>query len=130
MAISDKLLCITIESAKLILPGFSTADSEFPEIYQEEDQITLQFEDWQKHLIEVVFADPIAFKWQIAFLPLEGERNDCCYEIENSSWITNHVKQHLISAADRYRHYRLNFNEIGQFEILATGFTANTKRRE
>ena len=83
----------TMQIANLIEPGFSTADAEYPEIKQEDGDLTLRFKDWQEKLVEVFFGDAIAFKWQMAESFLANERDDCSYEIEGSEWLELHRKQ-------------------------------------
>jgi hypothetical protein len=115
-----------MESAKLIQPGFSTADAEYPEIHQVDGDVILKFKDWQEKKVEVFFADPIAFKWQMAERFFEGERDDSSYEIADSEWLRLHLSQSAISENEDYKHYKFNFNGCGQFEILALSYTVKT----
>jgi len=112
-----------MEIVKLIQPGFSTADAEYPEIHQEDGDVVLRFSDWQEKKIEVFFSDPIAFKWQMAESFHDEERDDSCYEVLNSKWLDLHVKQGEIGVSEEYKHFKLNFNGCGQFEILSPGFS-------
>lgn len=115
-----------MEIAKLIQSGFSTADAEYPQIHQEDGDVILRFKDWQEKEVEVFFADPIAFKWQMAESFHKEERDDSSYEILNSEWLALHLKQGGISESEEYRHYKFNFNGCGQFEILCLSFTVKT----
>ncbi|GAB3536069.1 hypothetical protein Q5H80_07195 [Vibrio sp. SNU_ST1] len=115
-----------MEIAKLLHTGFSTADAEYPEIHQVKGDVVLKFKDWQESIVEVFFADPVAMKWQMAESFLEGERYDSCYVIENSEWLNLHIAQDQISDAECYKHYKFNFNELGQFEIIALSYTVKT----
>ena len=116
-----------MEQAKLIKPGFSTADAEYPEIRQEDGDVILKFQDWQENIIEVFFAEAMAFKWQMAevFYPCE-ERDDSSYQIENSEWLKTHMQQGTATESEEFKHYKFNFNGCGQFEILATSYTKKT----
>ena len=109
-------------------PGFSTADAEYPEIKQVDGDLTLYFKDWKERLIEVFFGDTIAFKWQMAESFLEEERNDSSYKIENSDWLRLHVKQGIIGSNEGYNHYKFNFNDIGQFEVIALCYTVKIQK--
>ena len=111
-----------LEIAKLIETGFSTADAEYPEILQIEGDVILKFRDWREEKVEVFFADPIAMKWQMAESFLNGERYDSCYEIEQSNWLKLHIDQDEVSESEGYKHFKFNFNENGQFEILALSY--------
>ena len=115
-----------MEIAKLIQTGFSTADAEYPEIHQEDGDVVLRFKDWQEKVIEVFFVDPIAFKWQMTESFLDGEHDDSSYEILGSNWLSENLKQGTIADSEEYKHYKLNFNGCGQFEILANGYTTKT----
>jgi hypothetical protein len=117
-----------MEIAKPIEPGFSTADAESPEIRQEDGDVRLRFKDWQERIVEVFFADAIAHKWESIESFYEGERNDSSYEILGSSWIAEHVQQRIIKESAGYKHYKLNFNAWGQFEVLAKGYTTKTSQ--
>ncbi len=112
-----------MESIKLLNTKFSTADAEYPEIHQQEGDVILRYEDWQEQIVEIFFTDPVAFRWQMAEPLLEGERDDSCYEVINSKWLLMHLTENVISKSEGYKHYKFNFNECGQFEILATGYT-------
>mgnify|MGYP001310083759 CR=1 FL=1 len=103
--------------------SFSTADADFPEIHQIDGDLIIRFKDWQELNVGVFFADPIAFKWQMADNFYKGERDDCCYEIIKSSWISEHIKQGEISETEEYHHYKFNFNTCGQLEVLAISYT-------
>jgi hypothetical protein len=111
-----------LEVAKQINPGFSTADADYPEIHQVDGDLILRFKDWQERLIEVFFVAPVACKWEMLQSFLEGEGNDLSYEILNSSWLSEYVKQGIIERSEEYKHYKFNFNESGQFEVLANGY--------
>ena len=115
-----------MESAKLLVTEFSTADTEYPEIHQVERDVILKYKDWREQSVEIFFAEPIAFKWQMVISLSENERDDTCYEILDSEWVALHVKEGEISSTEGYVHYKFNFNECGQFEILSTQFTAKT----
>ena len=115
-----------METAKLLETGFSTADAEYPEIMQVNGELTIRFTDWQERLVEIRFEDAIAFKWQIAEILLDGERNDCSYEVLNSAWIEAHKNHEDLEEDDKYKHFRFNFNAMGQFEVIALGFTPET----
>lgn len=115
-----------METAKLIHPGFSTADAEYPEIHQEEGDVVLRFKDWRENEVEVFFADPIAFKWQMAESFHDGERDDSSYEIVESDWLDLHIRQGVVSGSEEYKHFKFNFNGCGQFEILALSYSIKT----
>ena len=115
-----------MQIANKIEPGLSTADVEYPEIKQEDGDLTLRFKDWREKYVEVFFGDAIAFKWQMAESLLENERDDCSYEITDSEWLELHRKQGEIGSKEKYRHYKFNFNAIGQFEVLAQCYKVKT----
>mgnify|MGYP003384961329 CR=1 FL=1 len=115
-----------MESAKLLVTEFSTAGAEYPEIHQTEGDVILRFKDWREQPVEVFFSDPIAFKWQMAICLSQNERDDSCYEILESEWLALHIKEEEVSASEEYVHYKFNFNECGQFEIISPRFTAKT----
>ncbi|MGU3840239.1 hypothetical protein ACVZHT_01045, partial [Vibrio diabolicus] len=105
---------------------FSTADAEYPEIHQEDGDIRVEFKDCQEKTVNLYFADPVAFKCQMVFDLLKGERDDCCYEICSSFWLKQHVQSEVINSNEGYRHFRLNFNELGQLDVIALNILVRT----
>ena len=115
-----------MEIANVIETKFSTADADYPEIQQSDDVLTLSFTDWREREVTVVFEGVAAFKWQTIETLMEGEEYDRCHEIENSSWLSEHLKQHSVTKEEGHKHYKFNFNACGQFEILATQYNVKT----
>ncbi len=113
----------SMERAEIIDPGFSTADSEFPNINMNEGDLVLKFKDWQEVQREVFFSDVVAFKWQMIETFIEGEEYDRSHLITDSSWLTEHLKQGEVGAQEDYKHYKFNFNGNGQLEVISNGFT-------
>lgn len=89
--------------------------------------IQVEYKDWQEKTIEQYFSDPVVFKWQMVFDLLEGERDDCCYEICSSFWLKQQVQSGIINSNDGYKHYRLNFNELGQLDVIALHLVLRTE---
>jgi hypothetical protein len=112
-----------MERAEIIDPGFSTADTDFPDINMDEGDLILKFKDWQKNQREVFFSDTVAFKWQMIETFIEGEEYDRSHIIIESAWLAEHVKQGEIGAQEEYKHYKFNFNGNGQLEVISNGFT-------
>ncbi|WLQ16562.1 hypothetical protein O5O45_11585 [Hahella aquimaris] len=98
---------------------FSTADAEAIKIHSEKGELTLCYQDWREQSVEIRFNDVVAFKWSEAMKLLDGERDDLCYEICDSDWMKRYCHQGLIDEKS-HRHYKLNFNDMGQLEVLAT----------
>ena len=115
-----------METAKIIQPGFSTADADYPVIRQENDELIVKFNDWRESEISVNFLNVIAFKWQTIETLIEGEAYDQSHEIENSVWLKEHYRQGVIEKNEVYKHFKLNFNACGQLEILASGYEVKT----
>ncbi len=115
-----------MESAKIINTPFSTADADYPEVQQSDDILTLSFTDWREIEVTIVFEGVAAYKWQTIEQFMEGERYDECHEILNSSWLSEHLKQKVITKEENHKHYKFNFNACGQFEILATKYNVKT----
>ncbi len=55
-----------METARLIQPGFSSADAKEPEINLKGEVLTMRFKEWNGHSVEVLFSDVLAFRWQTA----------------------------------------------------------------
>ena len=109
-----------MEKAKTIDTGFSTADAEWPRISEDNDgNLELSFIDWREQGITVVFEDYAAYKWQSIETFVEGEEYDRCHVIENSKWLKEHLDQEVITLEEGHKHYKLNFNACGQFEVIA-----------
>ncbi|ELV8759184.1 hypothetical protein QNE81_003761 [Vibrio vulnificus] len=115
-----------MEAVKLLNLEFSTADAEYPEIHQVDGDLRVEFKDWQEKAVKLHLSDPVAFKWQMTFDLLKGERDDCCYEICNSFWLAEHVQSEIINSNEGYKHFRLNFNELGQLDVIALNIVVRT----
>ncbi len=115
-----------METVKMLDLGFSTADAEYPEIHQEEGDLRAEFKDWQEKTVKLYFTDYVACKWQMVFDLLEGERDDSCYEICSSLWLKQHVQSEIINCDEGYKHFRLNFNELGQLDVIALNIVVRT----
>lgn len=112
-----------MERAEIIDTGFSTADTEFPNIQVDEGDLVLKFKDWQEIEREVFFPDTVAFKWQMIETFIDGEEYDRSHIIIDSEWLAEHVNQGEIGAQEKYKHYKFNFNGNGQLEVISNGFT-------
>ncbi|WP_432460197.1 hypothetical protein [Agarivorans sp. QJM3NY_25] len=112
-----------MERAEIIDSGFSTADSEFPDINIVEGDLVLRFKDWQEVQREVFFSDVVAFKWQTIETFIEGEEYDRSHLIKDSSWLAEHIKQGEVGEQEECKHFKFNFNGNGQLEVICNGFT-------
>ena len=110
------------ETAEIVDLGFSVADAEEPKIEYEEASLLLSFTDWKEERMKVRFHDVSAFRWQEAeyYVDQENERFDSCHIISNSNWLKTHEKQSELVAPSGSKHYKLNFNASGVFEIICT----------
>ncbi|WFB46964.1 hypothetical protein [Vibrio coralliilyticus] len=115
-----------METVKMLDLGFSTAGAEYPEIHQQEGDLRAEFKDWQEKTVKLYFADHVTCKWQMVFDLLEGERDDCGYEICSSIWLKQHVKSEVINSNEGYKHFRLNFNGLGQLDVIALNIVVRT----
>lgn len=115
-----------MEKVEILDTGFSTADADSPEFTQEKGDLLLHYNDWQEKLATVFFVDTVAFKWQMALSLRDGERDDCCYKVLNSLWLQEQIEAEVIRLDEGYNHYKFNFNEIGQLEVIAQDFKLRT----
>lgn len=115
-----------MEYAKIIESGFSVADAELPYVNMNGGDLVLKFKDWQENYIEVCFLDVVAFKWHMIEMLIDGEEHAKSHVIINSEWLAKHVEQEVIGAQENYQHYKFNFNENGQLEVISNGFEVKT----
>ena len=115
-----------METATRLDVPFSTADAEYPTFYQARGEVRVAYKDWQENSVKLVFSDAIAVKWQMAFTLLAGERDDESYVIQHSDWIKAHIEQGTVTEEEHYQHFRLNFNELGQLEVIAVSVAHKT----
>jgi hypothetical protein len=111
------------EHAHLLEPGFSVADAEYPSFVLKDGVLVLEFIDWRRHRIRVVFSNAAGVKWQEIELRGPESRNDRTYEITDSAWLRSYLDQGARSVADQLRHFKLCFNAYGPLEVLASSFT-------
>lgn len=110
---------------KILNPGFSTADAEYPSFSLSPGKILLTFKDHHGQLIQVDFEGVHAIKWQEAEILLPDEPYDGSCEILDSDWLTEHKLQDSIPNNSNYHHFRFNFNACGQFDVICTHFVFN-----
>ncbi|MDF4805714.1 hypothetical protein P3592_32580 [Vibrio parahaemolyticus] len=46
--------------------------------------------------------------------------------LHGSSWLIKHVQSEIINDHEGYKHYRLNFNEVGQLDVIAINLRVRT----
>lgn len=107
------------EIAERLTPGFVTADAEYPDFSLADGTLKLEFTDHASERITVQFANAIAVNWQELSATSPNPRDDEIYEIKNSSWIADHIRQGARSADEELRHFRLCFNACGTLDVIA-----------
>jgi hypothetical protein len=108
------------ESAKLLEPGFSTADAEYPDFALRDGVLRVEFQDWREQPILVEFLDVAGVRWQEHGSAGPEERDDSVYEIIDSKWLTALWDAGARGREEGHRHFKLRFNAYGPLEVLAT----------
>jgi hypothetical protein len=111
------------ESAKLLEPGFSVADAEYPTINLRDGTLILGFIDWHENAIEVKFANVAGVMWQETDSAGPENRDDSVFEIIGSSWLNEYLIQGARTLNDSLHHYRLCFNANGVLDVLAASMS-------
>jgi hypothetical protein len=107
--------------------GISTADAEYPNInkFDSNGNLILQFKDWTGKIIEIAFFNACGFVWNENIDTKNNERDDSIYEIKNSKWIKKYYEDKIRSEKDNLKHFKLNFNACGSFEIIFETYKIN-----
>ena len=108
------------ETAKLLNPGFSVADAEYPRFSLRDGVLKLAFVDWRERLVHVQFGNAAGVRWQELDSKGPEERDDSVYEILESFWLAEYLRAVARTFADGLRHFRLCFNAYGVLDVLAT----------
>jgi len=108
------------ESAKLIEPGFSVADAEYPKFALRDGRLILEFVDWQEQEVRVRFSNAAGVKWQELDSRGPEDRDDSVYEIVGSFWLAEYLANNARTLAEGLKHFRLCFNACGVLDVLAT----------
>jgi hypothetical protein len=108
------------ETARLIQPGFSVADAEYPSFSLREGRLLLEFVDWQEQQVRVSFSGVAGVKWHELSSPGPEDRDDAVFEIEESSWLEAYLQEGSRATNESLRHFRLCFNAIGLLDVLAS----------
>ena len=106
-------------------PGFSTADTSYPEISSSPGQLSASFSSYSGNAVRVEFSGVAAFSWQEgkeALLP--GEPWDGPCELFDSPLLAVHSAGATLNSVAGLRHIRFNFNEWGQLDVLCIAFAA------
>ena len=111
---------IMSESAKLLEPGFSVADAEYPKFAFRDGFVILEFVDWRGREVRVRFSNAAGVKWQELDSRGPEDRDDSVYEIVDSSWLDEYLASDARTLADALKHFRLCFNACGVLDVLCT----------
>src|SRR5262245_11581230 len=111
------------EIAKMLHPGFSVADAEYPRFALRDGTLTLEFTDWQKRDVHVRFSNAAGVRWQELDSAGPEDRNESVYEIVDSSWLATYLTSGARTSEDALRHFRLGFNACGVLDVLAAVMT-------
>lgn len=103
--------------------GVSIADTSYPAISSEAEEVTIKFNSSLGKPVSVVFKQVPAYRWQEGELPLgEGEKWDGCCELFGTQLILNHPPGSTLYCGDSIRHLKFNFNAWDYFEVLCSSF--------
>ncbi len=107
------------ETAKLLSPGFTVADAEYPSLSLHDNVLLLEFLDWKSKRIRVRFVNVAGVQWQELDSAGPEDRNDSVYEIIDSVWLGRYLSEGARTPEDNLRHFRLCFNASGVLDVLA-----------
>ena len=116
------------ETATMLQPGFSVADADYPAFSLRDEDVVLDFTDWQKRHVRVRFTNAAGIKWQELDSAGPEDRDDAVFEIIDSAWLGAYLKTGARAAADELRHYRLCFNGSGVLDVLAASMRLEDAR--
>lgn len=108
-----------------VTPGFSTADTSYPELASAAGTLHVRFAGSAGEAVKVGFAGVAAFTWrEAADAPLlPGERHDAVSELFDTPLLHAHpAGRTMHSSRGPLRHVRLNFNAWGSLDVLCTAF--------
>lgn len=108
------------ETAKLLEPGFSVADAEYPRFALRDGTFSLEFVDWRERQVHVRFSNAAGVRWEELDSKGPQGRDDEVYEIVESSWVADYMQTDARTAGDALRHFRLCFNACGVLDVLAS----------
>jgi hypothetical protein len=107
-------------------PGFSTADTSYPELVSAPGQLFVGFNSSSGHSVRVEFSGVAAFSWQENNDSLlSGEPWDGPCELFESPLLALHPVGLTLYAAPDLRHIRFNFNAWGRLDVLCIAFSAS-----
>lgn len=112
--------CQMSEIAERLNPGFVTADAEYPEFSFIGGALKLEFVDYAEQRTTVHFSNAVAVNWCELEATGPNPRDDEIYEIQDSRWIADHLRQGARSPNEELRHFRLCFNACGTLDVIAT----------
>jgi len=106
---------------EIIKPGFSTADTSYPELASAAGALTVQFRSSSGAPVRVKFQDVPTFSWEENDdLLLPGEPWDGVCELFDSPLLMAYSLGLTLHSVAGLRHIRLNFNAWGRLDVLCT----------
>lgn len=97
--------------------GFSTADADDLRLSFANGDIQLSFRDWRETPVDATFDEVLAFHWEDASDDFTL-RDDTCYEVPNSSWLSQIREAARLPNFQAYAHYLLCFNALGRLDVI------------
>ncbi|MGY8768213.1 MAG: hypothetical protein ACKVH8_07265 [Pirellulales bacterium] len=92
------------------------ADAEDVRLQFESGDLVLSYLDWKDVPHAWRFQCTLAFKWDDE-LDFSEIRDDSCYEVQESSWLSRQAKLSAVEPAN-YTHYKLCFNACGVLDVI------------
>jgi hypothetical protein len=111
------------ERARLLNPGFSVADAEYPCFSLGGGCLRLEFVESNGRRVRATFTNAAGIKWQEIDSAGPEPRGDSTYEILESEWLKAYLDQGARSPADDLHHFKLCFNAWGPLEVLASSLS-------
>ena len=109
------------EKYQVIDPGVSLADAEDVTFSFNGEHVSVHFTDWQEMPVHLVFENAIGCRWQAGDPhDADGGRFDSAHIVENSRWLMQMKERGSAWEGPQWRHYRLNFNEVGTLDVLCS----------
>jgi hypothetical protein len=106
-------------------PGFSTADTGYPEFASAPGYLLARFTSSDGRPLRVEFVGVAAFSWQESNARLlPGEPWDGSCELFESPLLAAHPPDATLHSSGPLRHLRFNFNAWGCLDVLCVDFSA------
>jgi hypothetical protein len=105
--------------------GIHSADAERVSLAYQDQELKVNYVDWQEQSQTVVLREVFCFKWQERDLD-SAPRDDTTFEVVKSTWLREQTSG--IPGTEYLVHYKILFNACGVLDVICSEIPSVTEK--